>query len=135
LGDYILPSGEHNGYGIAISPENMLASDFKRVVGIAWSEAKTAGINTVNVAVGLNANALSTIVDKQQAIIANQQAQIQSMQSSLEKTNSALASLVPGFAEKMAENQQSMSKIMPATQIPAQAKKEVMTKERAKMIY
>jgi hypothetical protein len=135
LGDYILPSGDHNGFGIAVAPEQMLASDFKRVVGVAWSEAKNSGINTINVAVGLNANALSTVVDKQQEIIAKQQAQLQALQSSLNKTNSALASLIPGFAEKMADNQQSMSNVYPSVTIPVPVKKEPMTKERASKLY
>ena len=135
LGDYILPSGDHNGFGIAVAPEHMLASDFKRVVGVAWSEAKNSGINTINVAVGLNANALSTVVDKQQEIIVKQQAQLQVLQSSLNKTNSALTALVPGFAEKMSEDNSTMSDAIPSVSLPAPAKKEPMTKERATMLY
>jgi hypothetical protein len=34
----LLPSGEGDGYGIAVHPDNMLAMDYGRIVGVAWED-------------------------------------------------------------------------------------------------
>jgi len=59
LGDYILPSGNDDGLGIAVHPDDMQAGDYHRIVGVAWEAAEEAPLNIVNVAVGINANDLS----------------------------------------------------------------------------
>lgn len=59
VGDYIIPSGNNDGTGIAVKPSQMMISDFAKVVGVAWQAAKDAPINYVNVGVGLNANDLA----------------------------------------------------------------------------
>ena len=64
LGDYILPSGNNDGVGIAVNPEEMQAGDYARIIGVAWEEAPAAPLNYVNVAVGINANDLSRKVDE-----------------------------------------------------------------------
>lgn len=64
LGDYILPSGNHDGTAIAVNPDDMLPGDYGRIIGVAWEAAKPAAINYVNVAVGINANDLSQKVDQ-----------------------------------------------------------------------
>jgi hypothetical protein len=58
-GDYILPSGNHDGMGIAVHPEDMDFSDFPQVVGIAWESADDNPVNIVKVGVGLNRHDLS----------------------------------------------------------------------------
>lgn len=58
-GDYIIPSGNDDGVGIAVKPEDMQAGDYSRIIGVAWEEAPAAPLNYVNVAVGINANDLS----------------------------------------------------------------------------
>jgi len=94
LGDYILPDGTNGGFGKAVSPENMRPEDFKNVVGVAWSASNGAPSTEINVAVGLNANAVSSLVEKQNA-------RIKELEASIDKTNSTLAQLVPGFKEAM----------------------------------
>jgi hypothetical protein len=58
-GDYILPSGNHDGLGIAVHPEDMGFGDFPQIVGVAWESAGDNPVNIVKVAVGLNRHDLS----------------------------------------------------------------------------
>ena len=63
-GDYILPSGNHDGYGIAVHPQDMKSGDFGRVVGVAWQDgAPDVPFNYINTAVGINSKDLSKKVD------------------------------------------------------------------------
>lgn len=91
-GDYILPSGGHNGMGIAISPEKMTTSDYKKVVGVAWSASQNDAVNEINVAVGINSLAVGTEMERQAA-------EIRSLKASINHTNEILSKLVPGFKE------------------------------------
>jgi hypothetical protein len=72
--DYILPSGNSDGTGIAVAPDKMQAMDFKRIIGIAWSESDSLkDFNYINTAVGINANDLAGTVESMQAVINNMQ--------------------------------------------------------------
>ena len=42
IGDYILPSGNNDGLGIAVNPSDMKLGDYSRIVGVAWQAAKEA---------------------------------------------------------------------------------------------
>ena len=53
-GDYILSSGNDDGFGIATSPGKLKASDLRHLVGVAWESGFSPEFNLVNVAVGLN---------------------------------------------------------------------------------
>lgn len=64
VGDYIIPSGNNDGTGIAVKPAQMMISDFAKVVGVAWQAAKDAPLNYVNVGVGLNNNDLAPKVEE-----------------------------------------------------------------------
>lgn len=66
VGDYIVPSGENDGLGRAIHPEDMTLTDYRQVVGIAWTAAKSKGVNLVNVAIGLHPNSLHGEISRQQ---------------------------------------------------------------------
>ena len=63
-GDYIIPSGLNDGTGIAVSPEMMTADEFTKVVGRAWSASNVKHEKLINLAVGLNAGDVSTIIKK-----------------------------------------------------------------------
>jgi len=83
-GDYILPSGKLDGHAIAVAPARMLANDYKRIIGIAWSDAdSTKMLNYINTAVGINANDMAGMVED--------------MQSTMNGMQEALAKLVPGY--------------------------------------
>ncbi|WP_373551757.1 hypothetical protein [Haliscomenobacter sp.] len=64
VGDFIITSGNHDGFGVAIHPKNMKTGDYARVVGVAWEAAPEQPINFVKVAVGINTNDLSNKVDE-----------------------------------------------------------------------
>lgn len=64
IGDYILPSGKNDGFGVAISPADLPARRHKEIVGTAWTAAKAAPVNVVNVAVGLQQNDLADEVQE-----------------------------------------------------------------------
>ncbi len=102
IGDYILPSGTHTGRGIAKSPDRMKPSDYKNIVGVAWSASKDNTLNIINVAVGLNTHDLSVVVEKQAA-------ELDELKKSVKETNLLLSQLVPGFKEASASLTQNGS--------------------------
>jgi hypothetical protein len=53
-GDLIVPSGLDDGTAIAIPPAQLGAGDVGRVIGTAWEDADAPGLQTVNVAVGID---------------------------------------------------------------------------------
>jgi hypothetical protein len=53
-GDFIIPSGDHDGFGIAVDPAEISAGQVNQIVGVAWETETSSFINTVNVAVGLD---------------------------------------------------------------------------------
>lgn len=95
-GDYIIPDLFVPGFGKAVHPSDMKIADYKKIVGVAWSVSNKAGLNFVNVAVGINHNDMSDVILKQQE-------EINSIQAQLNQTNELLSELVPGFKEALAE--------------------------------
>jgi len=96
-GDYILPSIYADGFGMAVHPDDMQISDYKKIVGVAWNISKGDNFNYVNIAVGLNTNDMSQIIQKQQD-------KINSLQNQINQTNNLLIKLVPGFKEALGKN-------------------------------
>jgi hypothetical protein len=63
-GDFILPSGNGDGLGIAVHPSKMQTGDFARVIGVAWENAKgDLPYHYINTAVGVNAADMSKKAD------------------------------------------------------------------------
>jgi len=54
-GDFIVPSGENDGVGIAVSPDELAAGDVSRIAGRAWESSDEIGVKRVECAVGLRA--------------------------------------------------------------------------------
>jgi hypothetical protein len=52
LGDYIIPSGNNDGTGIAIAPNELTLEDKQRIIGRAWSSSETNESSYINVAIG-----------------------------------------------------------------------------------
>jgi hypothetical protein len=71
IGDYIIPSGNNDGYGVAIKPAKMKIGDYSRIIGVAWQAAADAPINYVNVAIGIGSNDLSKQVELLEKKISN----------------------------------------------------------------
>jgi hypothetical protein len=63
-GDFILPSGDWDGFGIAVSPEDLRLEDLDQILGIAWQSGTDKHFNTVNVAVGLTTTAEDLMFDR-----------------------------------------------------------------------
>lgn len=63
IGDYLLPSGNHDGMAIAVKPAEMKAGDYSRIIGVAWQAGKDAAMNLLNAAVGLSQNQLGNKVE------------------------------------------------------------------------
>jgi stage V sporulation protein SpoVS len=79
-GDYILPSGKGDGMAMAVAPENMKTLDYRRVIGVAWSESQAnKAFSFINTAVGLNTNDLAIIVDQMQNTINEMQLVLQKL--------------------------------------------------------
>ncbi len=94
-GDYILPTGYGDGFGIAKHPDRMRPDDYQQILGMAWEGSKDIGFNMINVAIGLNANDLSSLVSQQNEQIKGQKEEIESLKDQM----AILADLVPGFRE------------------------------------
>ncbi|MFY7813948.1 MAG: hypothetical protein ACOVRK_02040, partial [Chryseobacterium taeanense] len=63
IGDYLVPSGNNDGYAIAKSPDLMSVDDYKKIIGIAWEETNASKV--INVAVGINTNDVVDVIKKQ----------------------------------------------------------------------
>lgn len=55
-GDFILASGQDDGVGIAVSPEDISMEDFGRVLGAAWEGSDNAELKLIRVGIGLTMN-------------------------------------------------------------------------------
>ncbi|WP_223033897.1 hypothetical protein [Hanstruepera marina] len=82
VGDYIVSTGNADGFAIAISPDQMNINDYKRIVGVAWAESIGDNVfSYVQTAIGINANDLTFQIEKMQVIM-------NMMQESLAKLDS-----------------------------------------------
>ncbi|WP_298898881.1 hypothetical protein [uncultured Psychroserpens sp.] len=87
IGDYILPSGNNDGIGIAVSPADIKPRDIKNIVGVAWESVDfKSGFNYVNVAVGLNANDTSPFIEKLEEQFLSQANEINELKKLLQQT-------------------------------------------------
>jgi hypothetical protein len=57
LGDYIVPSGENDGIGIAVSPAELTPAQCGLVVGRAWEASAEEGVKLIDTSVGLQSSA------------------------------------------------------------------------------
>jgi hypothetical protein len=98
VGDYIIPSGNNDGFGIAVNPKAMKIGDFAKIVGVAWQSAKERPFNLVNVAVGLKNNDLAPKVEELSTKIDNIIAYLEG-KGSLRPQNAAAAQTQPQARE------------------------------------
>ena len=104
-GDYIIPSGKNDGFGIAVSPANLQPDDYKRMVGVAWTSSTNESYKTVKVAVGLNDGDINKVVVENNKML-------DVLKSNFDKTNSAIAALLPEFKRGVQTPELSNSIIM-----------------------
>ncbi|GAB5555650.1 MAG: hypothetical protein Sapg2KO_52410 [Saprospiraceae bacterium] len=72
-GDYILPSGNQDGLGIAVKADALPSHQFKQIVGVAWESVDAAPdeINRINISIGLNKNDLAPRVERLESKVDN----------------------------------------------------------------
>ncbi len=125
IGDYILPSGLHDGIGIAVSPDEITAEQYRKIVGVAWSNSfLEKGISYINMAIGLNSNDVSILAAKQEKKIKELENQNIAMEKKFKSLEDRLSALEKGTIYIPAENLADISK-----DIPVIASPKVMTRE------
>jgi hypothetical protein len=133
-GDYILPSGLHDGTGIAISPNKITAEQYREIVGVAWSTSiRENGITYINMAIGLNSNDVATLVAKQQKELKEMENKYKSLEDriiALEKgvaysPGNVVAETSVTITNPEVVNEMSAEEIL-ATEWPAELTDEVM---------
>ena len=102
-GDYIIPSGQGDGLGIAISPSNLKIEDKYRVVGRAWDESDSQGIKKVHVAVGFGFSLPSLQQDAKE---------IQSMKGTLSTLQQKHTEVETKFSQLFAEQDKEMENLL-----------------------
>lgn len=88
-GDYILPSGNEDGLGRAVSPDQMKADDYAQIIGVAWSSSNER-FSFVKTAIGLNDGDIARVAGQNMN-------NINTLNTRLAKSNLALSKLLPGF--------------------------------------
>lgn len=94
IGDYIIPSGNNDGLGKAIAPDQISSKDIKNIVGVAW-EASNAkhDLKHINVAVGINTNDNNGIVEALEERVLLQDKELNLLKTLLEETINRLTIL------------------------------------------
>jgi len=133
-GDYILPSDLNDGTGIGISPDEIAADQYRKIVGVSWSSSYLQdGVSMVNMAIGLNSNDVATLAAKQEKKIKALEEKFNSLEERLlalekgepmppirEKSPSELAPKAKELVEVMSRNE------IIASQMPAELSDELM---------
>jgi len=83
-GDYIVPSGDNNGWAKAISPEDVTIADIPKIVGKAWADTKNDYVDLVNVAVGLKAGEMAILMKKQVERMSALEAKVETQSTKIE---------------------------------------------------
>jgi hypothetical protein len=77
MGDYILPSGNVDGTAKSVNPKDMLANDYSKVIGVAWSKSEeNKSVNYINTAVGFNTNQMGMMLNNMQLVLNNMQQEL-----------------------------------------------------------
>lgn len=140
VGDYIIPSGNNDGTGIAVKPSQMMISDFSKIVGVAWEAAKDAPINYVNVGVGLNANELAPKVADISNKVDNIVAYLEGKAPLRPSTEPGMAKIAPAPANALNMTTVPSAKLMTDEQFDqfldnnAEAIKQIMAQTKAELI-
>ncbi len=87
VGDYIIPSGNNDGYAVAKSKDMMEIDDYKNIIGIAWEETNSSKL--INVVVGINTNDVVGVIKEQQNKIADLESRLIKIENYLSKNTDA----------------------------------------------
>ncbi|MFT5764598.1 MAG: hypothetical protein ACI8X3_002029, partial [Saprospiraceae bacterium] len=78
VGDFIIASGNNDGWGVAIKPTDLKLEQMHLIIGKAWTASTNDRINMINVAIGLNRNDIANVM-------LTQQKEIEALKASLSK--------------------------------------------------
>jgi len=92
-GDYIVASGNNDGYAIAIAPKNITLNDLKGVIGKAWTASEGNQKNLINVSVGLKSNEWIKVLESQEKRLLEVESQLKVMKNLSEKIKKIEAKL------------------------------------------
>lgn len=91
IGDYIIASSLKDGFGKAVRPEKISMNHYNKIVGVAWSSSeKNQAYSIINVAIGINTNALTSVIKKQQI-------EIIKLKQQFDKVDTFLATKFPDY--------------------------------------
>lgn len=86
VGDYIVPSGNDDGFGKAISPADLKSTDYPLILGEAWEEADgSRPYQLVRVAIGIYSNDLTKVIEENQTALENTALELASNADMLKK--------------------------------------------------
>jgi hypothetical protein len=92
-GDYLVPSGRHDGVATAVSPDDMTASLLRQVIGVAWSDWDYARPSYVRVAVGLRPAELARVMKTHETRMTALEDELRRLRRERTALTSALSSL------------------------------------------
>ena len=97
IGDYIVPSGNNDGIGMAIPPEEITLQNIKDIVGVAWTGSEaTFEYSSIIISVGLNSNDNNPVVQKLEKQIQKQDEEIADLEASLRTLEGFIQALESG---------------------------------------
>jgi len=68
-GDYIIPSGDNDGYGLAVKAKDLTLDQMKQIAGRSWSTSDKEGTNIISMVIGVQSNEWVDLMKHQQETI------------------------------------------------------------------
>ncbi len=104
-GDYLLPSGQHDGTAIAVAPDQLSPAQRRQILGTAWSSGEGAGIHTVKAAVGFAFDTPS--YDQELALLSSLKDEVKTLKQT--QTN-----LIQSYEARFAEQDKEIERLIQA---------------------
>jgi len=83
-GDLILPSGLHDGTGLAIAPQDITPAQLTQVLGVAWERSTATGVAKINCAIGVDqADAAAVALEAQSKRADDLEARLASLEATV----------------------------------------------------
>ncbi len=93
VGDYIVASGNNDGYAIAVSPDEIELKDLKNIIGKAWSASNGQKVSLINVSVGLKTNEWVDIFTQQEKRLRELESKIDQLSDLSDRLNALEAKM------------------------------------------
>jgi hypothetical protein len=116
-GDYIIPSGKHDGEGIAIAPEDLTIDMISKVVGRSWSTSDYEGISVINAVIGVKSYEIVEVVKKEQERLNDLEAMVKELQEKDEARTNTLVQNSQLLKELQEKNEAQASSLVENTKI------------------